>query len=264
MAFCHACHSPPGYAKTGSRIVWDVFPRLCRDGSKRHQRRELRAITHVGIALTFGLVVLALIYALGDVPGAHFDPAVTIGFWIAGRFPGRSVAGYVLSQCGGALSASLLLRGLFPTHVTLGARQPAGRALLSFVLETILTWFLMLVILSVSTCAKEKGITAGIAVGAVIALEALFAGPITAASMNPARFLAPALVSAPRRVACRPFLPLRARGRLLSAHSQTNTAKLNQGVNHRGSAGNAREPAGGERMAARGLNRTSSHARLRL
>jgi aquaporin Z len=154
------------------------------------------AITHVGIALTFGLVVLALIYALGDVSGAHFNPAVTLGFWMAGRFPAKSVAAYVASQGAGALLASLLMRWLFPAHATLGATQPAGSVWQSFVLETILTWFLMLVILSVSTGAKEKGTTAGIAIGSVIALEALFAGPITGASMNPARSLAPALVSA--------------------------------------------------------------------
>ena len=153
-------------------------------------------VTHVGIALTFGLVVLALIYALGDVSGAHFNPAVTIGFWAAGRFPARSVPTYVASQSAGALLASLLLRWLFPAHGTLGTTQPAGTAGQSFVLEIILTLFLMLVILSVSTGAKEKGITAGIAVGSVIALEALFAGPITGASMNPARSLGPALVSA--------------------------------------------------------------------
>jgi aquaporin Z len=115
---------------------------------------------------------------------------------MAGRFPAKSVAAYVASQCAGALAASLLMRWLFPAHVTLGATQPAGPVLQSFVLEIILTGFLMLVILSVSTGAKEKGITAGIAVGAVIALEALFAGPISGASMNPARSLAPALVSA--------------------------------------------------------------------
>ena len=153
------------------------------------------AVTHVGIALTFGLVVLALIYALGEVSGAHFNPAVTVGFWIAGRFPAKSVPSYVAGQCVGALSASLLMRLLFPAHDTLGATQPAGPALQTFVLEIVLSWFLMLVILSVSTGAKEKGITAGIAVGAVIGLEAMFAGPITGASMNPARSLGPALVS---------------------------------------------------------------------
>jgi aquaporin NIP len=153
------------------------------------------AVTHVGIALTFGLVVLAMIYTIGDISGAHLNPAVTVGFWISRRFPARSVPAYVSSQCAGALTASVLLRLLFPQHQTLGATQPAGSIVQSFVLEGILTTMLMFVILNVSTGAKEKGITAGIAIGAVIGLEALFAGPICGASMNPARSLAPALVS---------------------------------------------------------------------
>ena len=153
------------------------------------------AITHVGVALTFGLVVLAMIYALGDVSGAHLNPAVTLGFFAARRFAGRSVAPYIASQAAGALFASGLLRCLFPANETLGATLPAGPPFQSFVLETVLTALLMFVILGVSTGAKEKGITAGVAVGAVIAFEALFAGPISGASMNPARSLAPALVS---------------------------------------------------------------------
>jgi MIP family channel proteins len=152
-------------------------------------------VTHVGIALTFGLVVLALIYALGEVSGAHFNPAVTLGFYLAGRFPLRSVLSYVIMQCAGALLASLLLRLLFPDATTLGATLPSGSAFQSFVLEVVLTLFLMFVILSVSSGAKEKGVMAGVAVGAVIALEALFAGPICGASMNPARSLAPAVVA---------------------------------------------------------------------
>jgi len=153
------------------------------------------AVTHVGVALTFGLIVLAMIYTLGDISGAHFNPAVTLGFWFARRFPGRRVAPYVASQVLGALAASLLLRFLFPCDRALGATLPAGSASQSFVLEIALTAILMFVILGVSTGAREKGITAGIAIGAVIALEALFAGPICGASMNPARSLAPALVS---------------------------------------------------------------------
>lgn len=152
-------------------------------------------ISHAGIALTFGLVVLALIYTFGDVSGAHFNPAVTIAFSAAGRFPRSCVATYLGAQLLGALAASGLLRVLFPTDDTLGATLPAGSALQSFVLETVLTFLLMLVVLSVSTGAKEKGITAGIAIGAFIGLEAMFAGPICGASMNPARSLAPALVS---------------------------------------------------------------------
>jgi len=153
------------------------------------------AITHAGIALTFGLIVLAMIYTFGDVSGAHLNPAVTLGFFAAGRMPGREVIPYIAAQVAGAFAASGVLRALFPADATLGATLPAGSALQSFVLELILTALLMLVVLSVSTGAKEKGITAGIAVGSVIALEAMFAGPICGASMNPARSLAPAVVS---------------------------------------------------------------------
>jgi aquaporin Z len=154
------------------------------------------AVTHVGVALTFGMIVLAMIYAVGDVSGAHLNPAVSLGFFLARRFPARRVLPYALSQCAGAVLASLLLRLLFPDHSTLGATRPAGPVVQSFILETVLTLMLMFVILSVSSGAQEKGVMAGVAVGAVIALEALFAGPICGASMNPARSLAPALVAA--------------------------------------------------------------------
>ena len=153
------------------------------------------AITHAGIALTFGLVVLAMVYAFGDVSGAHLNPAVTTAFALARRFPWTEVPGYVIAQLAGAFAASGLLRVLFPTNAALGATLPAGSPWQSLILEIVLTFILMLVILSVSTGAKEKGITAGIAVGAVIALEAMFAGPICGASMNPARSVAPAVVS---------------------------------------------------------------------
>ncbi len=153
------------------------------------------AFPHLGVAIVFGLVVFVMISALGDVSGAHFNPAVTIGFYLAKRFPGRGVAPYVLSQCAGALLASLVLHLLFPFNETLGATNPAGTFLQSWILELILTLGLMFVILSVSTGASEKGITAGLAIGGLIGLEALFAGPISGASMNPARSLGPALVS---------------------------------------------------------------------
>jgi len=153
------------------------------------------AVTHPGIALTFGLVVLAMIYAFGDVSGAHLNPAVTTAFALARRFPWAEVPGYIGAQLAGAFTASGLLRFLFPTNEKLGATIPAGPVMQSFVLEIVLTFLLMLVILSVSTGAKEKGITAGIAIGAVIALEAMFAGPICGASMNPARSISPAIVS---------------------------------------------------------------------
>ena len=152
-------------------------------------------VTHVGVALTFGLVVLTMIYAVGDVSGCHLNPAVTLGFLAAGRFEARRVAPYVACQCVGAGLASATLWAVFPFHPTLGATLPAGAAAQSFVLEAVLTLILMVVILSVSTGSKEKGLLAGVAVGAVIALEAVFGGPVSGASMNPARSLAPAVVA---------------------------------------------------------------------
>ena len=153
------------------------------------------AITHLGVALTFGLIVLAMIYTLGDVSGAHLNPAVTLAFAVAGLFPYLSVLLYLAAQFSGALLASLTLRFLFPQNANLGATIPAGLPMQSFALEIILSAMLMFVILNASHGSKEKGITAGIVVGSVIALEALFAGPICGASMNPARSLGPAIVS---------------------------------------------------------------------
>jgi len=153
------------------------------------------SVSHVGIALTFGLVVMTMIYTLGDVSGAHLNPAVSLGFWVAGRFPIRNVLPYILSQCAGALLASTVLRLMFPQHQTLGATLPSGSLAQSFVFETILTFFLMFVIINVSVGAKEKGLMAGVAIGAMVGLEAMFAGSVSGASMNPARSLAPAVVS---------------------------------------------------------------------
>ena len=152
-------------------------------------------IGHAGIAMVFGLIVLAMIYTFGDISGAHLNPAVTLGFAAAGRFPFKEVPIYITAQLAGAFAASFTLKFLFPENLTLGATLPTGSVSQSFILEVILTTILMLVILSVSTGSKEKGITAGIAIGAVVALEAMFAGPVCGASMNPARSLAPAIVS---------------------------------------------------------------------
>lgn len=152
-------------------------------------------ITHPGIALTFGLVVMVMIYAVGNVSGAHFNPAVTFAFWVARRLPGARVVPYLSAQLAGALLASALLWAMFPAHETLGSTLPAGSWQQSFILEVVLTFLLMYVILNVSTGAMEKGVMAGVAIGGTVALEAMFAGPICGASMNPARSIAPALFS---------------------------------------------------------------------
>lgn len=152
-------------------------------------------VTHVGISITFGLIVTSMIYALGNISGAHFNPAVSIAFAVARKFPVRGVLPYIISQLLGAALASATLRFLFPANALLGATMPRGSEAQSFVLECILMYFLMLVILNVAYGSKEQGMFAGLAIGGVVLLEAMFAGPICGASMNPARSLAPALVS---------------------------------------------------------------------
>jgi aquaporin NIP len=153
------------------------------------------AVTHTGVAATFGLVILAMIYTFGEVSGAHFNPAVTIAFGISKLFPAREIIPYILSQMSGAFLATLVIKFLFPDNHTLGATEPAGTQMQSFILEFILTFLLMIVILNVSQGSREVGVMAGIAIGATILLEAMFAGPISGASMNPARSIAPAIVS---------------------------------------------------------------------
>ena len=152
------------------------------------------AVTHVGVSLVFGLVVLAMIQAVGDVSGAHLNPAVTVAFWAARRFPGRHVAPYALAQTAGALAGSLTVRALVGGG-TLGATRPAIPLAQAFGVEAVLSFLLVFVVLSVALGAKERGLLAGVAVGSTVALAALVGGPLTGASMNPARSLAPALVS---------------------------------------------------------------------
>lgn len=152
-------------------------------------------VTHVGVAITWGLIVMAMIYAFGETSGAHFNPAVTIAFAYAKKFSWKEVPKYIIAQIFGAFAASFVLWFLFPASENLGATIPTVDVWRAFVLELLLTFFLMLVIINVSTGSKEMGIIAGIAVGAVVLLEAMFAGPITNASMNPARSIAPNIVS---------------------------------------------------------------------
>ncbi|MBL8843910.1 MAG: aquaporin [Planctomycetes bacterium] len=153
------------------------------------------AIGHLGIALAFGLVVVAMIEAVGDRSGAHLNPAVSLGFACAGRFPWREVAPYAAGQLVGALAASALLRLAFPADATLGATLPAFGHAASLAIELLITFLLMVVILSVAHGAKERGTSSALAIGSFVFLAALIAGPLTGASMNPARSLGPALVT---------------------------------------------------------------------
>ena len=152
-------------------------------------------IGHLGICIVFGLIVMAMVYATGNVSGAHINPAVTLGFYFAGRFEAKEIVPYISSQLVGAIAAAAVLRFLFPEHATLGATLPAMPLAQTFVMEVLLSFILMFVILNVSTGHMEKGIMAGVAVGGTVALNAMFGGPLTGASMNPARSLGPALLS---------------------------------------------------------------------
>lgn len=153
------------------------------------------SVTHLGVGLTFGLVVMVVIYSIGEISGAHINPAVSIAFWAAKRMNGKEVLPYIVFQILGAFLASFTIKMLFPESNLLGATLPAGSWEQSFILEFILTFILMFVILQVSSGSKETGTMAAIAIGAVVGLEAIFAGPVCGASMNPARSIAPAVMA---------------------------------------------------------------------
>ena len=168
---------------------------FCGTGAIIIDQQSNGSVTHVGVAITFGLIVMSLIYTLGDISGSHINPAVTIAFTIAKRFPLKQLLPYIISQLLGGLLASGILKLLFPSNVGLGGTLPAGSETQSFILEFLLTFILMLVIINVATGIKEQGMYAGIAIGSVVLLEAMFAGPICGASMNPVRSISPALIS---------------------------------------------------------------------
>ncbi len=153
------------------------------------------AVSHAGIALTFGLAVMAMILATGHISGAHFNPAVTVAFALIGRFPWRQVPAYAAAQCLAAILAALALSALIGPQANLGATLPAVGPWQALALEAIMSLILMFVIVAVATDSRAEGSMAGLAIGGAVALDALFGGPLTGASMNPARSLGPALVS---------------------------------------------------------------------
>ena len=156
---------------------------------------QTNSLTHVGVALTFGLIIMVMISATGHLSGAHFNPAVTTAFAITRHFPLRELPAYVGGQLVGATLGALTLRGILGTAANLGTTLPAGSPWQSFGLELLLTAVLMFVIISVATDTRAVGQLAALAIGGTVALEALWGGPISGASMNPARSLGPALVA---------------------------------------------------------------------
>ncbi|MEO8611035.1 MAG: MIP family channel protein [Chloroflexota bacterium] len=152
-------------------------------------------LTHVGIALTFGLIITVMIAATGHISGAHFNPAVTIAFAVTRHFPWREVVYYLVAQIMGAVLGALTLHFLLGDIALMGATVPSGSALQSFGLEVLLTAVLMFVIISVATDTKALGAPAALAIGFTVALDAMWGGPISGASMNPARSFGPALIA---------------------------------------------------------------------
>jgi aquaporin NIP len=157
---------------------------------------ETASLGQVGVALAFGLVIAVMVSAAGPISGAHFNPAVTLALWLARELPGRRAAGYALAQVVGALAGAALLRASLGDTANLGATQPSGSDGEAFLWELVLTFFLLFVIAAVATGDRpEPPVTAGIAVGGTIAMASLVGGPVSGASLNPARSLGPAVVS---------------------------------------------------------------------
>src|SRR6266550_3156866 len=156
---------------------------------------KTHALGHVGVAIVFGLVIMAMIYAVGHVSGAHFNPSVSFAFALTRHFPWRHAGAYWLAQVAGAVAAAALLRASLGDHANVGATLPSGSQGQAFLWELILTFFLMFVIMSVATDTRAVGEAAAIAIGGMVGLEAMFGGPISGASMNPARSIGPALMS---------------------------------------------------------------------
>jgi MIP family channel proteins len=156
---------------------------------------KTQALGHVGVAITFGLVIMVMIYAVGHISGAHFNPAVTFAFALSRHFPWPRAVGYWAAQLLGALIAAAILRGSLGNIAHVGATLPSSSQSQSFLWELVMTFFLMFVIIAVATDTRAVGEAAAIAIGGTVGMDAMFGGPISGASMNPARSFGPAVVS---------------------------------------------------------------------
>ena len=181
--------------KVGAEIVGTFALVFAGCGAVMVNELSGGALGHLGIALVFGMVITVMVYATGHISGAHFNPAVTLAFALARRFPWREVPAYIAGQLVAAVSAAFALVAVLGQTASVGATVPAGAASQSLVLEVVLSFMLMFVITSVATDARAVGQAAGTAIGGTVALGAMFGGPISGASMNPARTLGPALAS---------------------------------------------------------------------
>ena len=178
-----------------AEAIGTFFLVLIGPGSAMVDAASGGAIGHVGVSVAFGLVVMGMVFAIGHLSGAHINPAVTIAFWSAGRFPAREVAPYVLAQCGGAAAAAFVLRWVLPEQVAAAATLPAVPVAQALAVEWLLSFVLMFVVMAVATDERVASGFGGIAVGATVGFDAMMGGPLTGASMNPARSLGPALAS---------------------------------------------------------------------
>jgi len=181
--------------KVGAEMIGTFALVFAGCGAMMVDRITGGTIGHAGIAFTFALVIMVMIYATGHICGAHFIPAVTIAFAVCKRFPWRQVPAYIAGQCVAAIAAALLLRAILGDVAHMGATAPAGSIGQSFALEVVVSFFLMFVITAVATDSRAVGAMAGWAIGGTVGLCSMFAGPISGASMNPARSLGPALAA---------------------------------------------------------------------
>lgn len=182
------------FRRAAAEALGTFFLVLIGPGSAAVNAYTNGAVSHVGVALAFGFVVVAMVYALGHLSGAHINPAVTLGFWSARRFPSTEVLPYLLAQCTGAAAASLALRAVLGPVGNLGATLPAIPLGSAFGIEWLLSFALMFVIMAVATDQRVADGFAPIAVGLSVGFCALMGGPLTGASMNPARSFGPAVV----------------------------------------------------------------------